>query len=332
MENNKSFLIVHTNGIGDFLMFSPALKEIIKKYPDCKIDVFLTNSNVKNLIENYPNIEKIYTSPLNIIKILKTVKHLRKNYYDYLIITTGGKTWKAGILSILLKAKIKIGEYVYIRNLFYTFNIKRYNFTHFVENNIRMVRKIIEFPITVEYKLWFPVKEIKMNKNKFRIGIHPGCQKLYKERRWPKFRELIIEIKNKYSNIEIFVFLGNEDIELEKDFIELKNITIVKNKTINEIANYLKTCDLFINSDSGLGHLYTCFNEKIISIFGPNQIGISQELRTGPYSNKAIIIKKRGMPEKYYSEIGKNGILKCLEDITVEEVTLKIENLLRIQG
>ena len=87
MENNKSFLIVHTNGMGDFLMFTPALKEIIKKSPDCKIDVFLTNSNVKNLIENYPNIEKIYTSSLNIIEILKIVKQLRKNYYDYLIIT-----------------------------------------------------------------------------------------------------------------------------------------------------------------------------------------------------------------------------------------------------
>lgn len=331
MNYKVNFLIIHNNGIGDFLMFTPALKEILKKYPECLIDIFLTNKNVKKIVEGYPNINKIYVSSLNIMDILKNVKKLRRKKYDYLIVTTGGKTWKANIISFLLKAKIKVGEHIYFKSIFYTHSVKRYFFTHFVENNIRLIREIIDFSTTEEYNLWFPLKQENFNKNvnikeekNLIIGIHPGSQKAYKERRWPKFKELIKEILKNNKEVEIFVFLGEEDEELRNDFLGLKNIFLIEGKEINEVAYYISKCNLFINSDSGLGHLYTCFNNKIISIFGPNQLGLNQELRTGPYSKEAIIIKKRGMKEEYYKTVDKNGILKCLNEITVDEVIKKI--------
>ena len=322
-ERKKSFLIIHTNGMGDFLMFTPAYKEILKKYPNCEIDFFITNKNVREIISKYPNICTIYSSSLKISDIFNHILKIRKNKYDYLIVTTGGKTWKANFLSFLLKAKIKVGEHIYFKSLVYTHSIKRYNFTHFVENNIRLVRTIIDFPVSTSYKLWFPLKKRKYlfeKGKKIVIGIHPGCQEAYKERRWPKFKELIEKIVEFYPCIEILIFLGKEDLELKNNFLKLKQIRLVENKGIEEVADLLKNCNLFINSDSGLGHLYTCFNENIISIFGPNQLGLNQELRTGPYSKKAKIIKIRGMKENYYKEITTNGVLKCLEDIDIEEI------------
>lgn len=328
IKEKKSFLIIHTNGMGDFLMFTPAYKEILKKYPNCKVDFFITNKNVKEIISLYPNIYNIYVSSLKILEILRTIKKIRKNKYDYLVVTTGGKTWKANILSFLLRANVKVGEYICIRSFVYTYSVKRYIFTHFVENNIRLIRKIIDFPVTTDYKLWFPLNENKTyqkKENKFIIGIHPGCQKAYKERRWPKFKELIEEIIKLDSSLKILLFLGNEDLELKKQFLDLKQTEIIENKKIERIAELLKSCDLFINSDSGLGHLYTCFNENIISIFGPNQSHLNQELRTGPYSKKAKIIKIRGMEEEYYKKMTENRVLKCLDDIKVEKIIKEIK-------
>lgn len=324
----KRFLIIHTNGMGDFLMFTPAYKEILKKYPNCKVDFFITNKNTKEIISKYPNVNTIYSSSLKIIDILKQVLKIRKNKYDYLIVTTGGKTWKANILSILLKADIKVGEHVYFKSLIYTHSVKRYIFTHFVENNIRLVRKIIDFPVSTNYKLWFPLKEkenLFENKKEFIIGIHPGCQRAYKEKRWPKFKELTEEIIKLNYSLKILIFLGKEDLELKNDFLNLERVELVENKNIEEIAELLNNCDLFINSDSGLGHLYTCFGENIISIFGPNQSHLNQELRTGPYVDNPKILKIKGMESNYYKEITQEKILKCLVDIKVKEVLEEIK-------
>ncbi|SJZ57735.1 ADP-heptose:LPS heptosyltransferase [Cetobacterium ceti] len=324
-------LIIHTNGMGDFLMFTPAYKELINQFPNSEIDFFITNKNNEEIIKLYPNIKKIYIGSLKKIDLLKSIKELRKKRYDYCIITTGGKTWKSNLFLFFIKAKIKVGEYKYIKNIFCTKQIKRREDSHFVENNLRIVRSICNFPLKSLYKLWMPLSDINQKKKSTKkiICIHPGCQKLYKERRWDKFSELIRELLKFREKIEIIVFLGKEDIEIAEEFYKIEGIEIIQEKSLMEVIKILQITDIFINSDSGLGHLYTCFNSKIISIFGPNQLGLNQELRTGPYSADANIIKIRGVDEKYYKQKNKyTNKLKCLEDITVEMVLVEINKML----
>ena len=58
-------------------------------------------------------------------------------------------------------------------------------------------------------------------------------------------------------------------------------------------------------------------------------MGLNQELRTGPYSKQAIILKKRGAQEEYYSQITKSDIYKCLDDIEVEEVVDEVIEIIK---
>lgn len=327
-ERKKSFLIIHTNGMGDFLMFSPAYKEILKKYPNCEIDFFITNKNVKEIVSFYPNIKNIYVSSLKKIDLIMNLLKLRKKKYDISIVTTGGKTWKTNLFFLFLKSKLKIGEYLKIKSFIFDRAVKRREDSHFVENNIRLINSIFEVPKKTMYKLWFPLEHVNFIKNneKIYIGIHPGSQLAYGDRRWDKFEILIEELLKKYSNINIKLFLGPEEKNIRKNFIHVNNrIKIIENKALKEVICELRECNIFINSDSGLGHLYTCFNTKIISIFGPNQLGLNQELRTGPYSTEAKIVKIRGMEEKYYKEKGLNKKYKCLLDIQVQDVLKEVD-------
>ena len=124
-ERKKSFLIIHTNGMGDFLMFTPAYKEILKKYPNCEIDFFITNKNVKEIVSFYPNIKNIYVSSLKKIDLIMNLLKLRKKKYDISIVTTGGKTWKTNLFFLFLKSKLKIGEYLKIKSFIFDRAVKR---------------------------------------------------------------------------------------------------------------------------------------------------------------------------------------------------------------
>lgn len=322
----KKILILHTNGMGDFLMFTPALKELINNYPDVEIDFFITNKNVKEIIMYYPNIREIYTSSLNKKEIIKKLIEIRKNSYDYAFATTGGKTWKTNLFFLFIKAKVKIGEYIKFKSIIFDKNIKRREDTHFVENNLRIVKTFVEMKKKTDFRLWFPMDLKNTSQEKMIIGIHPGCQSAYKNRRWDKFEVLVKSILATYEDVILKIFIGNEEKEMALNFE--KNAIIVKDKNIKEVAYELSTCQIFINSDSGLGHLYTCFNSKIISIFGPNQLGLNQELRTGPYSKNRRILKIRGEGEKYYSLYSENGTLQCLEDIKVEDVMNELNEII----
>lgn len=322
----KKILILHTNGMGDFLMFTPALKELIDEYPDVEIDFYITNKNVKEIISYYPNIRRIYTSSLNKLEIVYKLIEIRKNNYDCAFATTGGKTWKTNLFFLFINAKVKIGEYIRIKSIIFKKNIKRREDTHFVENNLRIIGTFIDIKRKTDFKLWFPLHFEKTLQKKIVIGIHPGCQLAYKNRRWNKFEALVEVILATYEDAIIKIFIGNEDEEMSLKFH--KGIELIKDRNIKEVAYELSTCHIFINSDSGLGHLYTCFNSRIISIFGPNQLGLNQELRTGPYSKDRRILKIRGEMEEYYSKYAENGVLQCLEDIKVEDVIRELNEIL----
>ena len=72
-------------------------------------------------------------------------------------------------------------------------------------------------------------------------------------------------------------------------------------------------------------NIHNSFNKKIFSIFGPNQLGENQELRTGPYSDERVILKIENMPKEYYLELTERGIFRCLVDLKPEVVIERIE-------
>ncbi len=73
------------SGIGDAVMFSPALKSLKDKLPESEIEMMVMFSAVKDIYEQNPAINKIhFIDFLNqpALKSFKQVLALRKNKYD----------------------------------------------------------------------------------------------------------------------------------------------------------------------------------------------------------------------------------------------------------
>ena len=83
----KKILIIQTAFIGDVILATPLVSELVSKYPQLEID-FLVRKGNESLLANQPNIKTVYTLDKKQGKfkqILNFVKTFRKNKYDEII-------------------------------------------------------------------------------------------------------------------------------------------------------------------------------------------------------------------------------------------------------
>ena len=331
----EKILVIHPNGMGDFIMFTPALNLLKKNFPNAKIDILITNKNIKSFIEEQNIFNNVFVSDLGLKNLIKIAFKLRGKY-DLSFFTVGGKIWKTKIFSLLLNSKYMIGESNSLKNKF-PFNkvILKDDYRHFVDRNIDLIQ-LITGKEEIERQPYLKLNEKSLDKveqflesenlKNFKIfGIHPGCQKAYASRRWPEeyFAEVINEI-NSINGIKCVVFLGPEDKNVGNYLKDNTKSIFIENWEISDVIALISKCNYFFNTDSGLGNIFKCFNKKIFSVFGTNQVKEKQELRTGPYSDERVILKIENMPKEYYLEMTERGIFRCLVDLKPEIVISRI--------
>ena len=317
-------LIIHTYGLGDMIMFTPALQYLMNKYPNAKIDFLIFQKMAAEPIRNCKYIHNIYYSDNSAINISRTIIKLRGNRYDISIVTSGGKPLKASLFSFLAGAKERIGEYAKYPILFYTKNIKYQEKLHRVENNILLVEDNLN---NISAPLF--CSDNSLNPKKYKnetilIGIHPGSNAKFKTKRWQKeyFVKLINLINNKYD-CKILLFAGPDELEESKYIASNSNVELVVNKSLQEVASLISDCNIFINTDSGLGHIASCYDIEIFTIFGP-----AKDYKIQPYSSKANAIKLNLECQPCYGteRIKSCKEFKCLSNLTPIQVFTEIKN------
>ena len=69
MPNNYKFLFIHTWGLGDLIMLTPALKALKEKYPTAQIDFLITVKAAAFPINKCSLIDNIYHCSNSFFKI-----------------------------------------------------------------------------------------------------------------------------------------------------------------------------------------------------------------------------------------------------------------------
>lgn len=345
-------LIYHSYGMGDMIMFTPVLEELKKYYPNSEIDFMITDNEKLSAkpIEHFKNIGRIYFLKLRKHRINYIIEGIKiRKKYDLIIMTNGSTTLSSEIFSLFAKAKkcsielrpkrksiIRYLSKIKIFNKYYTYVIENFNEDrHRVLANLNLLEKTLNIVIRNKelIKTKYYLEEINyknannfLTKNKLQneiiLGIHPGSNVLDKKRRWSKENYLKV-IKEISKKINIIIFLGPDEKELSdyfKNNLKEYNIIFCKEKNLSDVAAIISKCTYFFNSDSGLGHIAGCFNlKRTFTIFGPANPNM-----TRVYSQTNMLIYKKVNNKKYYEEIDESGKLKCLSDITPEEVIEKI--------
>jgi heptosyltransferase-2 len=340
-------LVIALSGIGDALMFTPALQILKEKYPDSEIDAMVMIKGVQDLYEKLPEINAIHfhdflnSSPLQSFRF---VSSLRKKY-DVSFNVYPSNRWEYNMIAFIAGAKRRFAiKYLRrgIRNLSFinTDVIKENDSLHNVEENIRMVERLTGSGVAEIPSLKFPIGEDEKRKadefleknnlsgSDYIIGFHPGCSTLknHINRRWEpeKFAELARRLIYK-EKAKILLFGGPDEEDLKNDIlhrVEVDEIINVSTNNLAETAAIMKRCNKFVTNDSGLMHIAAALKLEVVAIIGPTNINYIYPWQT---KHRIVSLNLACAPCFYYSPkpltcSREDKKFKCIKNLDVTQV------------
>jgi len=302
---NKILIEVPT-WLGDCVMATPAIENIIKTYPNVKLTIFGSFVSTA-LFEEHPNVEKIILdeskkASSRLKWIYSTAKELGK--FDTTL--TFRKTFFSKLFIWFTKAKTK-GYY------------KRYT-----KKSIHQAIRYNDF-VNKTFHLNTEAKDLKIYFDPFMyekstLGINPGASYGSAKRWYPeKFAKVAKKMSSTYN---IVIFGGPAEVDIAKDIEdELKkaqvDVTNLAGKTtIKELCQKIGGLDLFVTGDSGPMHVASAFKVPTVAIFGPTKVE-----ETSQWMNPKGVIVKREMKcspcMKRTCHLGHHECMKLLESSDV---------------
>ena len=269
-------LIELPSWLGDAVMTSPAIENIVKNFDDVEITLIGPMISIEAL-KNHPSVIKSYVVDKSFNNLYKTLKCLK----DFDVFLSFRGSIRAKLIKLLISSKRK-----------YQFNKKKYKNQHQVEKYNNFVNESLDIKSTPDKLVIHNNNFTKDQKSKL-LGINPGASYGNSKRWYPReFASVAINLSNKY---DIIIFGGTEEkniaADIEKYLINngVSNYENLAGKTsISSLISKIATLDLFITGDSGPMHLAGALKVPTITIFGP-----TNDKETSQWKNeKSFIIKK----------------------------------------
>ena len=347
-------LINALSGIGDAIMFSPALAVLRKHLPSATIDMMVMYRQVEDIYKNNPDINNVYF--IDFLKqsklwSLKAVMALRKNRYDASINVYPSNRREYNIVNRLIGAEKRIAvkynhyspsNWDFLNNHLKQEAVNRHN----VLENFDLVKIIV--PEAKEDELGTFTVNLSMDDevlaqkyfinnllfDKMIIGFHAGSAtfKGHINKRWGtnKYIELAKELHKKYfAHILLFGTESDVNNEIYKEISSFAYYPKVRN--IIQTLALMKKCSLFVSNDTALMHLAAGLKIPQTAIFAYTNY---KELE--PWKNRNIIVRKKlecspcffNSPKPVKCIYSDEDEFKCIKTIEVSEVYAACEELI----
>ena len=306
-------LIEPPSWIGDAIMATPAIENLIKFYDKPDITLIGSSASIEILKKN-PNVNKSIVLDKNYLAIIRVAKNL-KNFELFISFRNSNRS---KIFKFLISSAKK-----------FQFNKGKYKELHQVEK----YNNFINDALNQDFKVGKLVIRTDLNlnqKNKKKVmGINPGAS--YGDaKQWvpEEFAKVASKISSQY---DILIFGGPNDKQnadiIEKFLIKegVTNYQNVAGKTsISELVNKISQLDLFVTGDSGPMHIAASFEIPTISIFGP-----TRDSETSQWMNsKNIILKKNLSCQPCMKRTCPLRHNNCMKLVTSNDVLNAIDSLM----
>jgi len=344
-------LVLALSGIGDALMFTPALKLLKKNLPDAEIDALVMYKGAQEILASNKNLNSVVHFNFveeGLLKSLKFLFKLRKKY-DASINVYPANRKEYNFINYLIGAKQRAGA-VYLRkdkvNLGFLNNIRvvENDSVHNVQTNIKLCEALAGKKFNEEPSLEFPLpKEDQLSTDKFLddagiienelvIGFHPGCATLknHIKRRWEpeKFAELGRKLINDHS-AKILIFGGPDEVELKeqiKSLINSDKVHVINAESISKSSAVMKRCNVFITNDSSQMHIAAALGLKVVAIIGPTNQSYIHPWKT---EHQIVTLNLDCSPCFFYSPkplicTRTDVKFKCIKELTVDMVYFSV--------
>ena len=290
----KNVLIIRPNHrLGNQLLLTPLVQEVINTFPDCKIDLFVKGGVAYPVFENYKHINKIIQLPKkpfsNLINYAKGWVSIKSKSYDLVI--NGDKNSSSGrLLTQIANSRIKVFGDVdeSIEKKFtdhaHISKYPIYNLRHYLEK-IGYPKNDTPLPL-LDIKL--SADEVlkgkaildgivKNTKKTICIYTNATGNKCYSETWWETF---YARLQDEFPHYNIIEMLPIENISK----INFKAPTFYS-KDIREMGAIIKNTSVFIAADNGVMHLASASLTPTVGFFSVTNLDVY-----GPYGNGSIAI------------------------------------------
>ncbi len=304
-------LIVLPTWLGDSVMLTPTIENLVDLYKDSKITMIGSMAAIE-VFKNHPNVSENYVIDKKLFNLYQTLKGFGE--FDLFISFRG--SLRAAFIKFFISSKNK-----------YKFNKKTYSYGHQVQKYNNFLNDSLNIKTIPNNLVLNFESKVKVKNNKL-LGINPGASYGSAKQWYPKeFAKVAINLANQYD----IVILGGpseEGIssEIESHLIKngVSNYQNLTNKTsIEELINQVSSLDLFITGDSGPMHLAAAFQIPTIAIFGP-----TKDNETSQWMNKkSVIVKKNLDCQPCMSRTCPLKHHKCMKLIEAPDVLSAIKEL-----
>lgn len=310
---NKIFIEIPT-WLGDAIMTTPTVENIIKIYPNAQI----------TLLGSFVSTQAFYGFK-NINRIIVDETKKRGNRYFNLI----------KLARSIGKVDLALSFRQSISSKFMMFFIRakqKFQYRRLSKKEIHQVLRYNDF-VNFSLKTNHLAGDLKLyytpfNYSKPTLGINPGATYGSAKRWYPnEFAKVAISLSNKY---DIVIFGSPAEVDIANDIQNeliangINNYENIAGKTtIAQLIERIAGLDIFVTNDSGPMHIAAAYKKNTIAIFGPTRF---KETNAWNNPNEHILTKnlecapcmKRICPLKHHNcmkLITANDVLKIIEQI-----------------
>jgi len=349
----KKLLVLALSGIGDALMFTPALIVLKRAEPELEIDAVVMFKAVEEMYSNTGLFSRVIHFDFlkeGALNSLLFVIGLRGKYTHSVSVYPSNRK-EYNIISALIGAKNR-GGVKYLRSdidnlgFFNNIRVQESDSQHNAVTNIDLIKKLFAIESADQPPYYFPInssnsdfaqdfiQKSKLERHRPIIGMHPGCNTLknHINRRWApeNFAKLADILASKFNSQNI-LFGGPEESDLRKQVIAAANSPILESnaRSLPDSAALIKACTIFITNDSSLMHVSSAMGVPVVAIIGP-----TNKLYIHPWKTKYAIasLNLECAPCFYYTPkplkcSRTDTQYKCVKELTPEQVFLEVSKL-----
>ena len=313
----KKILVIRFSSIGDIVLTTPVIRCLKQQLRDTEIH-YVTKEIFSPILNGNPYLDKLIAFKKDISEIYEV---LQSEKYDVVI------DLHKNLRSLRLKQKLSTKNYSFEKlnvQKFLAVNFKMINALpaeHIVERYLETIEPLgvkndfMGLDYFLDKKERVDVANLFFNGRETKyLALVVGGSYYTKKIPLNKLREIC-----RTSTLPVLLLGGKEDAllaeELQKDFPLL--INTCGKFSINQSASLIEQAEWVITSDTGLMHIASAFNKKIISVWG-NTI---PEFGMGPYlpNDQNKIMEVKGLSCRPCSKLGYNkcpkGHFKCMNEL-----------------
>jgi len=289
----KKILISRPNHrLGNLLLLSPLVQEVMETFPDAKIDLFVKGGVTPVIYKNYRNIDKIIQLPKkpfsSLFQYIKGWATLKSRKYDLVINASYGSS------SGKLSTSMARAEYRVFGDTDEKLQAKFSDYRHAAKNSIYSLRDFLSHLNIDRSNAKIPDLDIKLSDSEIEEGkvklydlvkndkksiclfTNATGAKCYSEEWWNSFYD---KLETAFPNYNIVELLPVENISK----INFRAPSFYS-KDIREMGGFITNCKVFIAADNGVMHLASAVNTSTVGLFMVTEEDVYKPYNEGSFA------------------------------------------------